>query len=554
MKLETRLIILLGSLLALFLCAIGILHWAQRHSAFELQTQIAEDKARQLASLITLSGRTLERYAADYTQWDEMCAFIESHDPAWATINLEQSLTSWNFQGIWVFDPDSREVYRHLRPPFATGDLPAFPTAPLVRQFCIAQPLHFFTDSPLGLLEVRTAPIHPSDETRNGEPPRGWLVVARLWEAAQYAQLGTLTESAVALGAPPPEPPRPESAVSILVGVPLLDWSSTAPVHQLWLRHTSPLLANMAAYDADETVLFLAFGLTTLGLAAWFVHRWVRRPLHLIQGSLEADVPALAEPLLARDDEFARIAALIRTASEQQSALRREVEERTRAETKLRHAIAERAALGRDLHDGVIQSIYAIGMSLQGVVTLLHTAPRQAHHILETCIDGLNHSIAQLRAHIAGLETDGTPPASLAEGLQSLLRELRPARAINYDVRLDPLLAAALPQDSIAQLLFIAREALSNSLRHSKAHRIALVLGTVGSEPTFTIEDDGCGFDPEATTGHRGHGLDNMTRRAEEIGATLTIESVPGRGTRLRVELPQTGLAPETAPSTVPSP
>ena len=329
------------------------------------------------------------------------------------------------------------------------------------------------------------------------------------------------------------------------------DWSATAE-QRLWLRHTSPLLANMVAYDNDEIALFLVFGLTLLGVATWFVHRWIRRPLHLIRGSLEADVPALAEPLLRRDDEFARIAALVRTASEQRLNLRREVEERTQAEAKLRHAIAERTALGRDLHDGVIQSIYAIGMSLQGVGTLLHTAPQDAHRIIETCIEGLNRCIAQLRGHIAGLENENTPPASFAEGLHALLRELRPARPVDYEVRLDPLLAAALPQDSIAQLLYIAREALSNALRHSQAHHIAIVLGTTGSDSTFTVEDDGCGFDPAATTGHRGHGLDNMVRRAEEIGAALTVESVPGRGTRLRVELPRTALAPEPPPSSSP--
>ena len=551
MKLETRLTVLFGTLLAISLCALGTLHWAQNHSAAELQTQIADDKARQLSGLIDLTGLTLERFTSDYTQWDEMCAFVSNSDPTWATVNIEQSLVSWNFQGAWVFDADSREIYRHLREPFATGDLADFPSEAVTRQLCTAAPRHFFVASPLGLLEVRTSPIHPSDETRNNEPPRGWLAAARLWDDAQYAQLGALTDSTVALGAPPPERPSAQSAISILVSLPLPGIVNSVE-HRLWLRHTSPLLANMAAYDTDELLLFLLFGLTLLGLASWFVQRWIRRPLQLIQGSLEADVPILAESLVSGDDEFARIATLVRTASEQRLNLRREVEERTQAEAKLRHAIAERTALGRDLHDGVIQSIYAIGMSLQGVGTLLHTAPQDAHRIIETCIEGLNRCIAQLRGHIAGLENENTPPASFAEGLHALLRELRPARPVDYEVRLDPLLAAALPQDSIAQLLYIAREALSNALRHSQAHHIAIVLGTTGSDSTFTVEDDGCGFDPAATTGHRGHGLDNMVRRAEEIGAALTVESVPGRGTRLRVELPRTALAPEPPPSSSP--
>jgi hypothetical protein len=138
-------------------------------------------------------------------------------------------------------------------------------------------------------------------------------------------------------------------------------------------------------------------------------------------------------------------------------------------------------------------------MSLQGATTLLHTAPRQAHHILETCIEGLNRSIAQLRAHIAAPRERGTPARlPRRRPAVTLLRELRPARGgVNYDFRHDPLLAAALPQDSIAQLLFIAPKRSQLPAPQSGPPDRPLVLGTVGSEPTFTIEDDGCGFDPE---------------------------------------------------------
>jgi len=546
MKLEMRLTFLFGSLLAIFLGALGALQWAQQHSAVELQTQIAEDKSRQLASLVTLTGSTLERFVADYTQWDEMCAFVASRDPAWAAINLEQSLASWNFHGVWVFGTDTREIYRHLREPFTPADIPAFPSPAVIRKLCGPAPLHFYSDSPRGLLEIRTAPIHPSDDTRSDEPPQGWLVVARHWDTATFTQLGELTDSTVALAAPVAQGNASDPHAQIVTAHPLPDWTGRT-LHYLTLRHHSPLLATMIAYDTDEAVFFLLSGLAFLVLAAWFVHSWIRHPLRLIEGSLASDRPELVAPLQKRNDEFARVASLVRNAAEQRIELRREIQDRTYAETELRRAIAERIALGRNLHDGVIQSIYATGMTLQGVVTLLHSNPQEARQRLETCVEGLNRTIAQLRGYIAGLESDTTPAASLAEGLQTLLQELRPVSPIEYDVRLDPALAAAIPQDSIVQLLFIAREAISNALRHSRARHVALQLGTASDEPCFTIEDDGIGFDP-AAAGHRGHGLDNMTRRAEEIGASLTIESVPGRGTRLRVELPWNGLKTETPP------
>ncbi len=552
MKLETRLTILFGSLLAAFLGGLGALHWAQQRSAADLQEEIADDKYRQLSRIVTLAGSTLERFAADYTQWDEMCAFVASRDPAWAEINLEQSLASWRFQGVWILDSAQREIYRHLAPPFTADDLAEFPSPALIEHLCGRDPTHFFADSPRGLLEVRTAAIHPSDENRSGEPPQGWFVVARLWDAAQFAQLGALTESSVTLG-----PPQPADKARGLQAVaetqfPLPDWEGK-PLHQLTLRHESRLLANMIATDATETVLFLIFGIVYLGLTSWFVHRWVRRPLRLIGSSLESARAELVAPLQHADDEFSHVAMLIRTASEQRLALQREVEDRKYAEAELRRAMAERITLGRDLHDGVIQSIYATGMTLQGVGPLMHSHPQEAQHRIETCVDGLNRTIAQLRSHIAGLEAGSAPAASLEEGLQKLLHEIRPARPVEYDVQLDPLLAAALPQDSIVQLLFIAREAISNALRHGLARHIALRLGTANNEPAFTIEDDGVGFDPAAPP-HLGHGLDNMTRRAEEIGASLAFESVPGRGTRLRVELPWSGLETDPQPLKDPAP
>ncbi|HLP08437.1 MAG TPA: CHASE4 domain-containing protein [Opitutaceae bacterium] len=537
MKLEIRLSILFGCLLAAFLAVLMFMHAAQRRSAFELQTEIAGDKSRQLTRALTLTGSTLERFAADYTQWDEMVAFVASAAPEWATINLEQSLASWRFHGVWVLSPERREVYRHLREPLEPADLAGFPTAEMAARLCTPEKFHFFLRSPRGLLEIRTSPIHPSDDRYLSEPPQGWLVVARLWEDGAFTQLGELTDSTITLQPAAPVAVPAELGPRISATMQLPAWDGK-PLAYLQLEHMSPLLLNMIAYDRDEGYLLFGFGLVFFVCAAGCLHFWVRRPLRLIERSLVLGRPELVAPLEGQHDEFGHVARLVRTVSEQRRELSREVEDRTFAESELRHAIAERAALGRDLHDGAIQSIYAIGMALQGIAPLLRSAPDEAQRRIEACVEGLNRTITQLRGYIAGLEEDGAAAPSLAEGLQTLLREMRPAKPVDYEVRLDPELAAALRPDEIVQLLYIAREAVSNSVRHGLARRITLELARSGAETVFTIGDDGVGFDPSTAAG-RGHGLDNMTRRAEEIGASLTVDAAIARGARLRVELPR---------------
>lgn len=540
MKLETRLTLLFGSLLVVFLGVLVALHAGQRRSAHALQHTIAAEKTRQLQQLVAIDGGTLERFASDYTQWDEMCTFVTTRDPSWAEINLDQSLNSWKFHGAWVFDAAGHEIYRRLRAPFGADELADFPSAALLDQLRRGDALHFFLRSPHGLLELRAASIHPSDDTRRNDPPHGWLVVARLWDQAVLDQLGSLTASSVEFA-----PTAASDREGITVALPLPDWTG-APLGYLHLTHSSALLAQMIESDNEEVVLFLAFGLALLGSAAWCVHYWIRQPLRLIERSLASDNPALADPLQQHAEEFARLAKLIHTAAAQRLSLRAEIAERTRAEHELRRALVERAALGRDLHDGVIQSIYAIGMTLQGVGPLVGPVAPEAQQRIATCVAGLNRTIGELRSYIAGLEAAASPPTSLTAGLRQLLDEIRPARPVEYSVQLDPALAPQLAPESVVQLLFIAREAISNALRHGQARRITLRLALVDGEPVFSIEDDGIGFDPAALD-RRGHGLDNMTRRAEEIGAALAWEPVPTRGTRVRVELPRSAFPAPSA-------
>jgi signal transduction histidine kinase len=199
--------------------------------------------------------------------------------------------------------------------------------------------------------------------------------------------------------------------------------------------------------------------------------------------------------------------------------------------------IAERERIGRDLHDGVIQGLYAISLSLEDVEILVPEQPAEALARVDRAIDGIHRSIADIREFILGLRPE-LGGGDLAHGLVALADELRLASAIDVEVdiddeapleRLDPL--------AIGELLHLVREALSNIARHSRASQAWIEVRGQPDGVTILIGDNGVGFDPAGIAPGRHHGLINLRQRAAAAGGRLDIESTPGAGSRLTVHL-----------------
>jgi signal transduction histidine kinase len=199
--------------------------------------------------------------------------------------------------------------------------------------------------------------------------------------------------------------------------------------------------------------------------------------------------------------------------------------------------VEERERIGRDLHDGIIQSIYAVGLSLEDVPDLMADEPEVAKERVERAIDSLDQSIRDIRNFIFGLRPELLEQAGLVGGLAALADEFRVNSMVDVDVETFGVEEGDLSPDQTGQLLSIAREALSNIARHSKATQ-----GTVGVEAhegmiRLTVSDNGVGFDPDRQRGPSHQGLINMRARAVAIGGRLVLESTPGVGTRIIVEV-----------------
>jgi signal transduction histidine kinase len=208
--------------------------------------------------------------------------------------------------------------------------------------------------------------------------------------------------------------------------------------------------------------------------------------------------------------------------------------------------VEERERIGKDLHDGIIQAIYAVGLSLEDVPELVEEEDGRQEAVarVDRAIDALNLVIADIRSYILRLRPAMGGPEDPVEGLARLGEELGMNAVIDLEVDLEggAGLMRSFPPDRRSDLLFIAREALSNVARHSGATRTAIVLAEDDGELILCIEDNGRGFDPARVPGPdafgRHQGLGNMRDRSGGMGGTFAIERPDGPGTRIIVRVP----------------
>jgi signal transduction histidine kinase len=206
--------------------------------------------------------------------------------------------------------------------------------------------------------------------------------------------------------------------------------------------------------------------------------------------------------------------------------------------------VAERERIGRDLHDGVIQGLYAIGLSLEEVDQLIVEQPDEAAARVDRAIDGIHRSIADIREFIMGLRP-GLAGADLGLGIAALADQLRMTSTIDVEtVIADDAGLSELDAMASGELLQLVREAFSNIARHSRATRATVRVRTTGGTTRIEISDNGVGFDPAGIAPARHHGLINLRERAVAAGGRLEIDTRPGAGTRLVVHLPASLEAP----------
>ena len=208
--------------------------------------------------------------------------------------------------------------------------------------------------------------------------------------------------------------------------------------------------------------------------------------------------------------------------------LHREVRELARLE--------ERERIGQDLHDGIIQSIYATGLGLEECARLAEEDPREVKPRLEAAIEGLNTVIRDVRNYVVGLQPEELQDRGLGRSLADLSHGLALNALLHVRLDIEPGADSGLSPEQTGHLFHICREALTNVVKHARASRVAVTLRRENDLLLLRVEDDGVGFDPEGRAGS-GQGLRNMEERARRSGGEFTVTSAERRGTRIVVEL-----------------
>jgi signal transduction histidine kinase len=202
--------------------------------------------------------------------------------------------------------------------------------------------------------------------------------------------------------------------------------------------------------------------------------------------------------------------------------------------------IEERQRIGMELHDSIIQSIYAVGLSLQIVTHTLQEAPPIVDETLQRAIDGLHQVMRDIRAYIANLAPDRLDGKRFSQGLHDLAREVRMSGQMEVHVQVAAEVDDWLEAQQSMALFQVVREALSNTIKHAGASAATVRAGLDERDALcLTIQDNGVGFAiPEDGFDETHHGLRNMHQRLYSMGGSLDLNSVPGHGTTLRVHLP----------------
>lgn len=204
--------------------------------------------------------------------------------------------------------------------------------------------------------------------------------------------------------------------------------------------------------------------------------------------------------------------------------------------TGRKQAMNERERISQDLHDDVLQSLYAVGMGLEAIKGRLKPISRSAAKRLEGSVAQLNGVIHGVRSFIPRMRTLSRAGGNFEQALRSLVGSFTATGAGDIATTIDAEAAAALPLDYCRDVIGIAKEAISNSLRHAKARRRSVVFRRYRSKLRLEIVDNGSGFRPSRL--RKGLGLSNMRTRAKKLGARLTIDSAPGHGARIVLDLP----------------
>ena len=201
--------------------------------------------------------------------------------------------------------------------------------------------------------------------------------------------------------------------------------------------------------------------------------------------------------------------------------------------------LEERDRIGMDLHDGIIQSVYGVGLSLESALHTIEENPQEAKERVQNAITGLNQAIRDIRTYILDLRPRQLGNDGLMNGLKRLVTEYRANTFSEVQLTGPENDLKDLPHSHSLALFHICQEALANAAKHAKAKNVQVSVLVTNERVLIEVHDDGRGFDMDKMTETIGHGLANMQTRARAVGGEADISAAVGEGTTVLAWVPR---------------
>jgi PAS domain S-box-containing protein len=334
MKLQTKIAFLIGSIALVFFIILFLIQYTENQKTQEILVERKIEKLKSFKSTLQSIEKTLEVFAKDYTQWDEMVNFISSKDPAWAYDNIDYSLNTYKANAAWLFDTDFEKVYSANN--LNQNTLNKFPLDKnKIKKILISQKFpHFFIVIKDELVEVRGAPIQPSNDLERKTKPSGYFLAGRVWSEELLKEISLQTSSNVKLKKDFSEDVKNEDKFKVTVFEKLLDWNEDPIVTIVSISDFSVLKKSAEVFNF-QMILFFVFAILVLGSVSLFLIINVSAPLKIIYKGLEEQNPALLVKHSKSKSEFGKLSELIIQFFSQKEQLIDETQQRRFVETSL---------------------------------------------------------------------------------------------------------------------------------------------------------------------------------------------------------------------------
>jgi PAS domain S-box-containing protein len=340
LRTHTKLVILMGVVvIAFFYGLIGLYHSAGKQALLQLEDK-TQDRAAILSELVDLYGAQLKTLANDYSLWGEMVDFVRNGDSSWAHTNIDVALDTYHADAVWVFKVDGTIKYRKFR----SGIDDSLPDSALeytLRKAISQRPFnHFFYKTAQRPIEIRTAPIQPSDDDARATTPQGFLVAGRILDSLYLADIERTLQAKISFGEKKPtELLSSTIAAKESRGIFIFEHSLPGldgqPVAELICRAESPLYLALRSADRTRMIYIGVFCGGIMLILFFSLYQWVSLPLRQVMNKLQLKEQNRKGHLQQSSVEFEKIEALVSDFFEQKRKLESEINEHRQTEKAL---------------------------------------------------------------------------------------------------------------------------------------------------------------------------------------------------------------------------